>query len=179
MMQPALAVTAAPSVVPRARHEGSSAAPSFAAAAPPTAPGGHRILPTPGEHGALNVQTLLDGVHGRLEELRQNGQAALHLELSPPELGHVRMQLVAHEQQVDVHLVVQNDTARHVLAAQADTLRERLGTLGVALGRFDVRRDGGSPTQHEQPAPEPSLGSRRTTARPAPVRVSAGIDVIA
>jgi len=191
-LPPALAVTAAPPVA----HRPSDEPPyppdrAIADVLTGTATASHRVpiapsaesTPRPSEHAAANVQVILDGVRGRLEELRQNGQTVMHLQLSPPELGHVRMQLVAHDQQVDVRLVVQNDAARHVLATQAETLRDRLGTLGVALGRFDVRQDGGSPAQQDQPAPEhvptPVAGSKRGGARPAGARRLTGINVIA
>lgn len=184
-VQPAIAVTAAPVVTHRTSSEADAGAASRSV---PSSSAGTTLVTAAGKQSvtapSANVQTLLDGVRGRLGEVWQNGQATLHLELSPPELGHVRMQLTAHDQQVDVRLVVQSDAARHVLLTQGDTLRERLGTLGVALGRFDVRQDGGgSAAQQEQPAhettPAPAAGNKHNRTRPTARRTSAGVDVIA
>jgi flagellar hook-length control protein FliK len=131
------------------------------------------------------VQGIVDGVRDHLSELKRNGRVDLHLDLTPPELGRVRVQMTATEHEVRVRLVVQDDNARAMLQNQADVLRERLGGLGVSLGHLDVRRDGtGSGYQDRQPPPETAASPPRVppVARPkvaAPLRPSGGVNLIA
>lgn len=138
---------------------------------------------------APTADGIAEGLHGHLDELRRSGRVDLHLELNPPELGRVRVQLAAHDHQVSLRLTVEGESARHAIETQADTLRHRLGELGVELGRFDVRRDGTGSSfagRHDPPpeAPPPPPGDpagRRRAARAVSVvsAVRAGVDLIA
>lgn len=140
-------------------------------------------------HAAPTAEGIAEGLRSRLDELRNTGRVDLHLELNPPELGRVRVQLAAHDHQISLQMTVEGDSARHAIENQADALRHRLGELGIALGRFDVRRDGAGSSfagQHgpppEPPAPPTAAptGRRRTApAVPALSAIRAGIDLIA
>jgi flagellar hook-length control protein FliK len=77
-----------------------------------------------------------------LEELRRNGRVELHLDLTPPSLGRVRVQLVTRDTAVNVRIIVHDETARQAVTGQLDALRLRLGEAGVSVGRFNVQRDG-------------------------------------
>src|SRR5205085_1405457 len=72
------------------------------------------------KHAATNVEVLSEAIHARIEALKQMGHVELHLDLSPPDLGRVRIQLVAHDQEVNVRLVVQNEAAQHAIIAQVE-----------------------------------------------------------
>lgn len=135
---------------------------------------------------AGNVAALTDAIRFRLDDLRQRGRLELHLDLSPPDLGRVRVQLIAHDQEVDVRLMVQDETARHVLVAQVESLRHRLSEVGISLGHVDVRRDG-SGSQHArqdqsdelQSMPSNKSGMPRRSLGANAARGRNGIDLIA
>ncbi len=119
-------------------------------------------------HAVANAEAVAQGIREHLSELRQAGHVELHLDLAPPQLGRVRVQLVARDEQVHVRLVAQDEGARHLLVAQADTLRQRLSSAGVAVGELDVGPGGGGtqPNRDQDDAPLPP--ARKTgAARPA------------
>jgi flagellar hook-length control protein FliK len=145
------------------------------------------VVPHPTAPAVRNLQILTDGIGTNLDGLQQTGHAVLHLDLSPPELGRVRVQLTAHGSEINVRLTVQSDAARHAVVSQVEALRDRLGELGVILGQFDVRHEaGGSPFQqqsHAQDSAPPARGpAKREAPNAAAVRPAAdrgGIDLMA
>jgi flagellar hook-length control protein FliK len=120
------------------------------------------------------------------ETLGQDGQTQLRLQLDPPGLGSVRVQLTASGGQVNARLVVQVADTQHLLLGQAHVLRDHLAQAGITLGRFEVKYDGGSQKNGQQPAPEaPDPTTPRPAGRPAAVLSAGGpapkglIDVVA
>jgi flagellar hook-length control protein FliK len=123
--------------------------------------------------------------------LTRTGRTEFTLRLDPPELGSVRVHLIASEQSVQARLVVSDEAARQIIQSQVHVLRQTLANAGVSLGSFDVRRDGsGSPNQGQgqrpwQPEPVPAPTTPEPNARPAalpqPAKPSPGlgrIDVV-
>ena len=142
--------------------------------------------------GPVTANGIADAIAGKLDEAKANGRVDLHLQLDPPELGKVRIQVTATDRQMSLRVVVQDDAARQTIQAQAGTLRERLGNLGVSLGRLDVRQDGGSANprqpadQSGQNAAAGTFGAGRRSAasalaltgRRTPAPTATGVDVI-
>jgi flagellar hook-length control protein FliK len=125
-----------------------------------------------------------------VEHLPAPGASApvvLHLDLRPAELGRVRVQVTAREHDLDIRVVVQNGTAQHLLQNQVESLRTRLGELGIALCHFDVQRDGSQSfgQQQHEPAPTPAPAPLKPVPQLATapsVRAAstrAGIDLLA
>jgi hypothetical protein len=102
-------------------------------------------------------------VRASLGTLRQTGQAELLMDLHPPELGHVRLHLAVEDDGlVHVRIVVHTDGAQRVIDQQLDPLRARLEEMGVSVGQFDVRRDGGSPDHPARRETDPSAKTTQT-----------------
>jgi flagellar hook-length control protein FliK len=68
----------------------------------------------------------------------------------------VQFHLTMDDGHLNVRMLVQDDNAKRVVEQQLEPLRVHLSEMGVSVGQFDVRRDGGSPDQNQQPAAEPS-----------------------
>ena len=145
--------------------------------------------------GTLTANGIADAIAGKIDEAKTNGRVDLHLQLDPPELGKVRIQVTATDRQMSLKMVVQDDAARQAIQSQADALRERLGNLGVSLGSLDVRQEGGSanPRQPADQSGQNALGglagagrrssasspsSAATTGRPTASPTATGVDLI-
>jgi flagellar hook-length control protein FliK len=102
---------------------------------------------------ADQIQTQVS-VH--LDQLKQSGRLDLRFDLHPPELGRVGLRLYLEDGRVNVRMTVQDNSVKRTVDQQLEPLRARLSALGVSVGQFDVRRDGNSPNQNQQRAPEPS-----------------------
>ncbi len=89
------------------------------------------------------------------------------MNLHPPELGHVQLHLALDDGHLSVRFVVQNDGAKSALDHQMEPLRARFAEMGLAMGQFDVRRDGGS-KQETAAQPEASVQSAQAATRAAP-----------
>lgn len=83
----------------------------------------------------------------QLPTLRERGQADIQMSVHPPELGKIQIHLTLRDGNMHVQMTVQDDTVKRLLDQQLEPLRVRMNELGVGIGQFDVRRDGGSPNQ--------------------------------
>jgi flagellar hook-length control protein FliK len=123
-----------------------------------------------------------------MDQLRQMGRVEARLDLHPPELGRMQLHLAMEDGHMNLRLVVQNDAVKRLMEAQQEPLRVRFADMGVSVGQFDVRRDGGSPNDQRPSSSEPSaqpiqaetagpLRPRKAHARVA--NPSALVDVVA
>lgn len=107
------------------------------------------------------VDQIGNAILGRMEIATREGKTEIHLRLDPPELGPVRIHLSATESTITAHLVVQDESTRHLIESQLNLLRQRLGEAGVSLGGFDVAQDrSGSGGRGWQREPEPIVLDR-------------------
>ncbi len=132
---------------------GQVAGPAPAPLHVPIANGTAKAVPAPGPTLADQVQS---HVSLHLDQLRQLGRVEVQLDLHPPELGRVQLHLAVEDGHVNVRMIVQDDAAKRLLEQQQEPLRVRFQEMGVSVGQFDVRRDGGAPYQQHRPAPEAS-----------------------
>ncbi len=136
----------------------------------------------------LFVHQVTEHFEARLDQLRQDGRVEVHLNLHPPELGHMQMHLALEDNQLNVHMVVQDDAAKRALDQQLEPLRVHFAQIGVNLGQLDVRRDGDPQASH----PESSIdfeeaveGIRRAGRRRIPAEYAAAasgdgfVDIVA
>ncbi len=97
-----------------------------------------------------------DQISGRLDQVQQGGRVDAQFNLHPPELGRVQLHLTLEDGHLNVRMVVQDDNAKRLIDQQAEPLRVRFAEMGVSVGQFDVRRDGGSANQEQQQPTAPS-----------------------
>jgi flagellar hook-length control protein FliK len=87
------------------------------------------------------------------------GRSEVRVQLRPPELGTVRIQLVSDRSNVvEARIVAERDEVRQLIARNLPELRESLSASGVQVGGFDV-----STQQSGQTPFEESTGSSNNT----------------
>ncbi|MCU0703218.1 MAG: flagellar hook-length control protein FliK [Fimbriiglobus sp.] len=129
-------------------------------------------------------------VHARVIET--GGGHEFQIRLDPPELGEVKVRVLALGDRVEARLVVSDDAVRKLIESQLPELRQRLEQAGVTVPRFDVSTDtgggrantGGGGWERPQPftpsprqsAPAPAPAPRLATR---PVTIGGTLDVTA
>lgn len=124
----------------------------------------------------------------RAFETAQQRGGTLHLRLSPPELGSVKLELTVEHGTLTASLETETNAARQTLLHHLPALRERLAEQNIRIERFDVdvRQDTGGQSssgfqqQPEETAPNgasvrPPAGRPQVAEEAAPV-VTARID---
>lgn len=116
----------------------------------------------------------------------RQGSTDFHLRLEPPNLGPVHVYVSATESTVNVRVVAAHEATQALLESQANDLRQSLAHVGVALGGFDVARNGGGSSRSRQQHQEtPSLDRRseqqqvQRSSPPAAVSVLDSINILA
>ena len=134
------------------------------------------------------AEQLTNPIGAHLDQLRQLGSVEIRLDLHPSELGRVQLHLTMDDGRFNVRILVQDDAVKRLVDVHLAPLRARIAEMGVSVGQFDVRRDGGSSNPNRNYAPEPSLQPiQPARAGPAPARKARGplgysansVDVIA
>jgi flagellar hook-length control protein FliK len=64
------------------------------------------------------------------------------MRLEPPELGTVRIHLTATDHTITARFMVANESVRHIVTSQLDSLRQSLADAGMSLQRFDISHGG-------------------------------------
>ena len=131
--------------------------PSFEAQAAPSRAESPRPAPPLGEQ--VRVQ-----IHDNLDQVRQTGRADLRMDLQPPELGKMRLHLTLQDDNLHVRLTVQDEGVKRLLDQQLEPLRVHFAEMGVSIGQFDVRSDGGSAYQN----PDQDAGPPTKITKTAP-----------
>ena len=106
------------------------------------------------------VDQITNQILARVATGTHEGRSQFHIFVEPPELGPVRVFLSASHHSVMARLVVQDETARQIVEAHIDTLRQSLSEAGVSLSRLDVSQEGGGSPRYShdggsQPAQPP------------------------
>jgi hypothetical protein len=98
------------------------------------------------------------------EVATERGTARFAAWLTPPELGHVWVELTSSKHGITARLAAADDSVQSLLEAQAPTLRQSLADAGVTLAEFDVSSGSGqgSPQGDHDHAPH----SQRTDSYP-------------
>jgi flagellar hook-length control protein FliK len=109
---------------------------------------------------------LAEQIVSRAEMLSSEGRIEFHLRLEPPELGTVRVHLLAADETLTARLIVADEGARQVVESQLGHLRQSLAEAGFSHARCEVAgeggRQGGGEAAWEQP---PALAFEARPAR--------------
>lgn len=110
--------------------------------------------------------------HARVVET--GGTHEFQLRLDPPELGEVKVRVLAMGDRVEARLVVSDDAVKRLIESQLPELRQRLEAAGVNVPTFDVSTDGGG--RHGGTGgdgwdgPRPAFAPPRAAGPPLPAR---------
>jgi flagellar hook-length control protein FliK len=80
----------------------------------------------------------------------EHGTARFAAWLTPPELGHVWIELTSSRHGVTARLAAADDSVQSLLEAQAPALRQSLTDAGVTLAEFDVSGGTGQGSSHDR-----------------------------
>jgi flagellar hook-length control protein FliK len=117
-----------------------------------------------------------------IDQLREAGRHEAHLTIHPGELGPVHVHVEMDGPRLSIHFAVHSDDAKTALEQQLDPLRIRFEQMGLSLGQFDVRKDGGSHREQDDGSFLPVGQRGAVLARKPYFRVansSGRVDVIA
>lgn len=90
------------------------------------------------DHGSTVDRARFVGrVEGAIRTANQR-DGRVHVRLSPPELGALRIELTVHQGALSAHLEAETPAARNLLLDNLPALRERLAQQDVRVERFDV-----------------------------------------
>jgi len=133
------------------------------------------------------VSQLHDAFVTHAQVVPKDGGHEFQLRLDPPELGEVKVRVLAMGDRVEARLVVSDDAVKRMIESQLPELRQRLEAAGVPVQKFDVMtgdggrsNTGGGGWDRSQPAPTPR-NTAATTSLPAarPTQPGGLIDVTA
>jgi flagellar hook-length control protein FliK len=131
---------AAASAGTQAQAQAPSSAPGLAAPAiqtSPVAPATAAAASTAG-HPGVDLGHAIETVRMTLEMAARNGYSQARIQLSPPELGELRIQLHQTPDGLVARVVAQHATAAAALQQGGDDLRRSLQNAGLPLLRLDI-----------------------------------------
>lgn len=121
--------------------------------------------PAPAAEPAVAPQ-LSDAFVTHARVIDRAGSHEFQLRLDPPELGEVKVRVLAMGDRVEARLVVSDDAVKRLIESQLPELRQRLEAAGVSVPKFDVTT-GGDGRGHTGGGWE-----RPQTAHPTPLRTA-------
>jgi flagellar hook-length control protein FliK len=131
-------------------HTQAIEAPAAPAAPAPEAIEAPTTLPAPDRPVAMHrVANAIQDALGHIRQ-RADGTYRLAIRLDPPELGHVRVDLIASGDDIHLQLHTETSGAHNALNARHEGIERALQAEGFSLGSFDVQT--GQPDERRQEA---------------------------
>ncbi len=87
---------------------------------------------------------IADAIVTHASTVERGGATEFRMRLDPPELGPVRVRLIASGDSIHGQVVVSDDAIRRMIESQLPELRQRLEAAGVTVQTFDVTTDAGT-----------------------------------
>ena len=109
-------------------------------------------------------QLLRDKISGTIENsiklLISSGESKATIQLHPPELGRLQVELITHENQVTAKINTENVAVKEVILSNLNQLKSNLENAGTQITKFDVEV-GGFKNQFEQNFSNGETGGKR------------------
>lgn len=122
-----------------------------------------------------------DALVTHAQVVSRGGTHEFQMRLDPPELGEVKVRLIASGDRIQAEVLVGDDAVKRMIESQLADLRQRLEASGVQVSRFDVNTDAGGAGRQSRSWEGTAAGlfpTARTTAepsRPRPTATVAGV----
>lgn len=87
---------------------------------------------------ARNISELLQGLSGRIRVMSQQGTQRARLQLDPPELGRIALELESKGNHLKVHIVTERVQVQEQLQLWLEQLKENLKLAGVDFDQVEV-----------------------------------------
>jgi len=113
---------------------------------------GPQAVESHGKELAESIQTIekLTAITSRaLLHKTQQGGGSMRLQLEPPELGHMKLEIQVSKEGVKAEAIVENGLVRQALLDNLPQLRQVLADKGLDLQRFDVFQQSSQHTDRE------------------------------
>lgn len=94
-------------------------------------------------------EKIAHSVENSIKFLISSGESRAVIQLHPPELGRVQMELVVHDNQVTAKINTENAAVKEVILANLEQLKSNLANAGTQINKFDVEV-GGFKNYYEQ-----------------------------
>jgi flagellar hook-length control protein FliK len=106
-------------------------------------------------HDTSIVRTIVHSIHLAQKETA-DPRPRLEVELDPPELGRVSIELTDTDRGISAKIIVHRPSTLALIEQRAEAIREALGHAGVAVHDFQVAYQGGN-TNHQAFQPPHSI----------------------
>lgn len=102
--------------------------------------------PVAGSVSRAAMEALFQNVAGRLSVTLRDGKSEFRMNLTPPELGHMRMKFTLQDGQLMGKIVVSTPEAKALFDQNLGELQRQLQQAGITMGNMDVSysQDGNS-----------------------------------
>ncbi len=90
----------------------------------------------------MSPSVLLEQLSGRMMMMVKSNQPSLRLQLFPPELGSLRIDLKVDGASVKATIIAENRQVQQMLGANSSELRQSLADQGLNLDKFEVMTQG-------------------------------------
>jgi flagellar hook-length control protein FliK len=94
-------------------------------------------------------EKIAHSVENSIKFLISSGESRAVIQLHPPELGRVQMELVVNDNQVTAKINTENAAVKEVILANLEQLKSNLANAGTQINKFDVEV-GGFKNYYEQ-----------------------------
>jgi len=103
---------------------------------------------------------ITDNIENSIKLLISSGESKATIQLHPPELGRLQVELIAHENQVTAKINTENIAVKEVIMSNLNQLKSNLENNGTQINKFDVEV-GGFKNQMEQDFSNGETGGKR------------------
>lgn len=104
---------------------------------------------------------ITNGVENSIKFLVSSGESKITMQLQPPELGRVQVELVIKDNQVSAKINTENTAVKEVIMTNLDQLKSNLENAGTQINKFDVEVGGFRSQFDQQFAQEKSGGKQQ------------------
>jgi|GEM_PF-2153458 len=118
---------------------------SLASARPQVAAGAQTQAAAPQAASSRSQPSvLLEQLSGKMTLMLKSGRPSMRIQLNPPELGGLKINLRVDGQSVRATIITENQQVQQLLGSNSSDLRQSLADQGFNLDQFDVLTQGGN-----------------------------------
>jgi flagellar hook-length control protein FliK len=125
---------------------------------------------------ALSLPEPLPKVLDKMMWMAQSGEQKGTIQISPPELGRLDLDLVIRQGHLQAHLSAENSQVKEIIEANMGQLKQQLTDLGLVVDRFDVMVGLEDRSLAREQGRAAGQGKGRTGGRQAPGKPVAAVE---
>lgn len=118
----------------------------------------------PPEHVRLWNEQIVSHVENSIKMLISDGDKKVGIQLQPPELGKVQVEMILKDNRVDIRINTENQAVKEVILSNLNQLRTSIEEANITVNKFDVEV-GGFKNSFDQTSGEGGSDSRKGGGR--------------